>query len=136
MKLYEKYLNEQDNVEIDEYLSDLEEAVFDLINSLDEDQFNEDQQDIIDDILELTEDDSEYIDEEINEVQRERVVRSGKKIRRLKRKPGYKVKNGRYVKISSSEKRARSKAAKKGARKRKPQRSSIQRKRKKSLRRR
>jgi hypothetical protein len=133
MKLYEKYLNEQDNVEIDEYLSDLEEAVFDLINSLDEDQFNEDQQDIIDDILELTEDDSEYIDEEINEVQRERVVRGGKKVRKLKRKPGYKVKNGRYVKISSSEKRKRSRGAKKGARKRKSQKSSIERKRKRSM---
>jgi hypothetical protein len=127
---------EEEDIEIDEYLSDLEEAVFDLIDSLDEDQLNEDQQDIIDDILELTEDESDDIDDELDEARTERVVRGGKKVRKLKRKPGYKVKNGRYVKISSSEKRARSKAAKKGARKRKPQRSSIQRKRKKSLRRR
>jgi hypothetical protein len=131
MRLYEKYLEE--DIEIDEYLSDLEEAVFDLIDSLDEDQLNEDQQDIIDDILELTEDESDDIDDELDEARTERVVRGGKKVRKLKRKPGYKVKNGRYVKISSSEKRKRSRGAKKGARKRKSQKSSIERKRKRSM---
>ena len=134
-----KYLYEQDEeVDIDEYLSDLTEAIFDLIDTLDDDQLNDEQKDIISDIMELTDDDDgEYIDEEsMDEARKEKVVRGGKKTKRLKRKKGYKIVDGRYVKMSASEKRSRSKAAKKGARKRKSQRSSITRKRKKSMKRR
>jgi len=136
-ELYEKYLNEQDeDVSVDEYLSDLTEAIFDLIDTLDDDQLSDNQKDIISDILELTDEDGDYIDEELDEARKEKVIRGGKKTKRLKRKKGYKVINGKYVKMSSSEKRTRSRAAKKGARKRKSQRSSITRKRKKSMKRR
>jgi len=66
----------------------------------------------------------------------EYVVRKGKKIRRKKRKPGYKVVNNRYVKISAAEKMKRKRGAKKAARKRKARKAIMKIKRRKSMKRR
>ena len=62
-----------------------------------------------------------------------RVVRAGKVVRKLVHRDGYKVVDGKYVKMSSSEKMKRSKASKKGAKKKKGHQSAINRSRKKSM---
>lgn len=65
-------------------------------------------------------------------------VRGGKVQRRKKvaSKPGYKVQDGKVVKMKASEKLKRKRAAKKSARKRKGKQSQTNRKRKQSLRKR
>jgi len=62
-------------------------------------------------------------------------VRGGKlqKRKKVASKPGYKVKDGKVVKMKASEKLARKRAAKKSARKRKGKKSQIARKTKKSM---
>lgn len=132
MAIYDKYLTESEHDNSDEHTSELMEVVFELIDSLDMDQLTEDQQDMVDEILEMYDEDPEELDEK----KKERVVRGGKRTRKLKCKSGYKAVNGKCVKMSSSERRVRSKAAKKAARKRKGKTSSITRKRKRSIRRR
>lgn len=62
-----------------------------------------------------------------------RVVRGGKRMKKKKPKKGFKVVNGKYVKMKSSEKLHRKKAQRKGARKRKAKKSIINRKRKRSM---
>ena len=129
--LYEKYLEEEPNS--DEYMSDLMETVFELIDSLDMEELSDEQQDLVDEILEFYDEDSE---EELDEKRKERVVRGGKRTKKLKCKKGYKAVNGKCVRMSSSERRVRSKAAKKASRKRRSKTSSITRKRKRSMRKR
>lgn len=63
----------------------------------------------------------------------EKVVRGGKVYRKLICKPGYKVEDGKCVKMDSEEKRNRLKAAKKSAKKRKSKMASIIKKRNKSI---
>jgi len=75
-------------------------------------------------------------EDQLSEKTKERVVRGGKKTRKLKCKSGYKAVGNKCVKMSSSEKHTRSKAAKKGARKSKSKKASTQRKRAKSMRKR
>lgn len=137
-----EYLYSEDiepSKEVDEYFSDLMETVFDLIDNLDYDNLTENQQDLIDEILELYEDDEDdEDDEEIDEVKakRKKVVRKGRKVRKKMCPRGYKKVDGKCVRQSASERRTRSKAAKRAAKKRKGHKSSIQRKRKRSLRKR
>lgn len=130
MNIYEKYLlsSPESINEEDEYLSDLMESVFNFIDSIDMDGLTEEQEELLEEILEMYD-----ADEEINEVRKKRVVRGGKRTRKVTCKEGYKSVNGKCVRMSSSEKRTRSKAAKRGARKKKGQKASIQRKRKKSM---
>lgn len=63
----------------------------------------------------------------------EYVIRNRKKVRRLKKRPGYKVVKGKYVKMSGREKMKRKLAQRKGAKKRKAKRAQISRKRRLSL---
>jgi len=132
--LMEKYLLSGSNNElneIDEYLSDLMEMVFKFIDSLDLDNLSEEQDELLEEILEMYEE-----EDQLSEKTKERVVRGGKKTRKLKCKSGYKAVGNKCVKMSSSEKHTRSKAAKKGARKSKSKKASTQRKRAKSMRKR
>jgi len=75
-------------------------------------------------------------DEELDESRYKKVVRGGKVKRRLKPKKGYKVQDGRYVKVSSQERLKRKKGARKAARKRRSKKGAIQRKTKRSMRKR
>ena len=133
MKIFEKYLlsgGEQFG-ETDDYVSDLMEQVFSLIDTFDFDELSEEQIEMLDDILEMYDE-----DEEISEVKRERVVRGGKRVRKIKCPEGKKASGGRCVRMTAKEKRVRSKAAKRGARKKKGKQASIQRKRARSVRKR
>ena len=133
MNIWEKYiLSDNDEIsESDEFVSDLMESVFDFIDSLDFDNLSEDQVELLDNVLEMYNE-----EDELSEKAKERVVRGGKRVKKLKCKEGYKAVGNRCVKMSSSEKRTRSKAAKKGSRKAKSKRVSTQRKRAKSMRKR
>ena len=66
----------------------------------------------------------------------EYVIRNRKKIRRKKRKPGYKVVGSKYKKMSAKEKMRRKIAQRKGAKKRKAKKAQSNRKRKISMRKR
>lgn len=132
MDIFEKYLKEEtDNS--DEYLSDLMELVFEFIDSIDDRQITEEQQDMLEEILEMY--DSDEDDEEVSEqrARKEKVVRGGKRKRKLKCPAGKKAVGGRCVRMSAAEKRTRSKAAKRGARKRRSKKASTEMKRKRSL---
>lgn len=61
------------------------------------------------------------------------IVRGRKKVKRLKPRKGYKVVDGKYVKMKSSEKMKRKIAQRKAAKKRKSKKSQINRKRKLSM---
>ncbi len=130
MSTYEKYLigTQKELYEEDEYLSDMLETAFDFIDSLDFDQLSDEQIDLLENFLDMSDS-----DEELSERKKERVVRGGKRVKKLKCPSGKKAVGGRCVRMSASEKRTRSKAAKKGARKAKSKRASTERKRKKSL---
>ena len=133
MDIFEKYLNEEpDNT--DEFLSDLMELVFEFIDSVDDRQLTEEQQEMLQEILEMYDSDKED-DDEVSEqrARKERVVRGGKRKRKLKCPEGKKAVGGRCVRMSASERRVRSKAAKRGARKRRSKKSSTEMKRKRSL---
>lgn len=133
MDIYEKYLlsSPESINEEDEYLSDLMESVFNFLDTIDIDNLTEEQEEMLEEILEMYD-----ADEEINEVKKTRVVRGGKRVRKVTCPQGKKAVNGKCVRMSSSEKRTRSKAAKRGARKKKTQKAAIERKRKKSMRKR
>ena len=66
----------------------------------------------------------------------EYVIRKGKKVKRKKRRKGFKVVGGKYVKISAREKIKRKIGARKAAKKRKAKKSQANRKRKISMKRR
>lgn len=134
MNIIEKYLlssPEESLYEEDEHLSDLMESVFNLLDTLDLDNLTEDQEEMLDEILEMYE-----ADDEVSEARKEKVVRGGKKVKKLKCPAGKKAVGGKCVRMSQSEKRTRSKAAKKSSRKKKGQKASTERKRKKSMRKR
>jgi len=79
----------------------------------------------------IDEDDASDIDEA---VRRKRVVRGGKvMIKKKTDKSGYKVKNGKEVRMTSQERMKRKRASIKAARKRKGRQSMIQKKRKRSM---
>ena len=87
--LFEEYMDEE------EYLEELNELLFDFIDSLDLETLSEEQAERLDDLLEfITEMDIEYDDddseeeEEIDEALKKRVVRKGKIVRKLMCKPG------------------------------------------------
>ncbi|MDY0215178.1 MAG: hypothetical protein RBS24_06695 [Bacilli bacterium] len=140
--LFEEYLSEE------EYLEELNELIFDFIDSLDLEELSEDQAEKLDDLLTfITDMDIEYEDgeeedleedlteEELNELKKKRVVRGGKIIRRVFCKPGFKAMGGtRCVKMAAKERRVRKKAAKRSARKRKAKSATIQRHRTRSMR--
>lgn len=130
MSIWEKYLLSGDNEinETDEYVSDLMESVFNFIDSLDFDDLSEEQIEIIDEILDMYNE-----EDEISERKKERVVRAGKKVKKLKCPEGKKAVGNRCVRITSKEKRVRSKAAKRSSRKKKGKQSQIQRKRARSM---
>lgn len=69
----------------------------------------------------------------LTEAYRIKVDASGKKTRRRKAQKGFKIVNGKQVKISSLEKMARSKGARRGALKRKNKRQAIKRKTAKAM---
>jgi hypothetical protein len=128
--LEESDYEEVDPEEFDEFYNDLNKKLFDFLELLDIESLSEDQADALEDLLELIEDSTI---EEIDEVAKINVIRGGKRVKKLPPKKGYKVINGKYVRMSASEKRVRSKAAKRSARKLKSKKSSISRKRKKSM---
>ena len=82
-------------------------------------------------ILESGEDNinERFINTFINE-KFKKVIRGGKKIKKRVCRPGYKVVDGKCVKMKASEKRARSKSQRKGARKRKTKKASMKRSKK------
>lgn len=138
--LFEEVLSEE------EYLEELNELIFDFIDSLDLESLSDDQAEKLDDLLEfITDMDVEYEDdedidenlteEEINELAKKRVVRGGKIVRRVFCKPGFKAMGGtRCVRMAAKERRVRKKAAKRSARKRKSKSATIQRHRARSMR--
>lgn len=133
MNIYEKYLTgtQEKLYEEDEYLSDMLETAFDFIDTLNFDDLTDDQMELLENFLEMCDS-----DESINEVRKERVVRGGKKVKKVVCPSGKKAVNGKCVRMSSSEKRTRSKASKKGAKKSKSKRAATSRKRAKSMRKR
>jgi hypothetical protein len=128
----EVYMLFEEVLETEEYFDELNKKIFDFIDSLDIDELEEDQAELLDDLMEFISEE-EFEDQELDEIAKKRVVRGGKIIRKIPPKKGYKVVNGRYVKMSASEKRVRSKAAKRGARKSRSKKASTVRKRKKSM---
>ena len=144
MSKIKEFLNTPDEVErvegeVDDYLSELQELFFEFIEShVDMDYLTEEQLEILDKILELTESEDEEDDEEVSEAlgKRKRVVRGGKKQRKLQCPKGYKAQGGRCVRQTAKEKRTRQKAQKKGARKRRTKQAQATRKRQRSMRRR
>lgn len=127
--------------EQDEYLSNLLELVFEFIdNSIDIDNLDEESFEVLEEILEFTNDDEEDPIEEVRTGKKTRVVRGGKRQRKVSCPDNYKAvdKGGagkKCVKMTQSEKRTRSKAAKRSARK-KTNKASTERKRKRSMKRR
>ena len=82
-------------------------------------------------------DESVYPDALSETVRKKRVVRQGKRVvKKVTDKPGYRIQNGREVRMSTSEKRKRAISQRKAARKRKPQQKAAERKRKRSIRKR
>ena len=103
-----------------------------LILWLDIESLSDGQYELLEEVLDM------YSDEnELNEKapKRTRVVRDGKKVVKLQCPSGYKLVDKKCVKQSAAEKRTRSKASKRGAKKKKSQQTSISRKRKKSMKR-
>jgi len=119
-------------LETEEYFDELNKKIFDFIDSLDIDELEEDQAELLDDLMEFISEE-EFEDQELDEIVKKKVVRNGKIVRKIPPKQGYKVVNGRYVKMSASEQRVRSKAAKRGARKSRSKKASTARKRAKSM---
>ena len=79
----------------------------------------------------FTEEDDYELDEAIK---KKKVVRDGKKVTiKVTDKDGYKIVDGKEVKMSADELRKRSKGAKKGAKKAKSKSSQTDRKRKQSI---
>jgi len=113
-------------------LSDLMESVFTLIDSFEEDGLDEDQEELIEEILAIYDGETDEILDEAKK-QIKRVVRAGKRVRKVVCGKGYKAVSGKCVKMGASEKRVRSKSAKKAAKKKRGKQSSINRKRKKSM---
>jgi len=133
MDIYEKYLlpsSPESINEIDEFMSDLMESVFNFIVTIDIEELNEDQYELLEEILDM-------YNGELNEKapKRTRVVRDGKKVTKMQCPSGYKLVGKKCVKQSAAEKRTRSKASKRGAKKKKGQQTSISRKRKRSMKR-
>ena len=136
--LFEEMLSE------DEYFEELNELIFDFIDTLDFETLSEEQITTLDNLLEfITEidftddeeiDTTEEDEKDLEEAVRKRVVRKGKIVRKLMCKPGYKGMGNRCVKMSASERRVRRKVAKKSARLRKSKSASIQRHRARSMR--
>lgn len=133
--IVEKYLNENEKENdpiYDEYLSDLMEQVFKLIDSIDDENLTEEQEEIIEKIIEMYDEDSEDEDS-INENVIKKVIRHGKLVRKVSCKKGWKSVHGKCVKMTPSEIRVRSKSAKKSARKRKSKQTIINKKRERSM---
>ncbi len=130
----EDYQSEED------YIDELHELIFNILESLNYEELTEEQQEEVDNLIELIDDDyyEQWYedDDELEESRMQRVVRGGQVKRRLKPRKGYRVKDGKYVKVGAGEKRARRRGAKRAARKRKTKKGAIQRSRKKSMRRR
>lgn len=84
---------------------------------------------------EFAEEFDKYIELEEKRVQRVNRIRGGQVQRRKKvtSKSGYKIKDGKAVRMKSSERLKRKRAARKAAKKRKGKKSQIQRQRKKSM---
>lgn len=116
-------IEEYEESDFDEML----ESLIDFVSLIDLDSLNEEQIEQIDKIIDLMEED------EILSERTERVVRQGKRVRRKICRAGYKVQDGKCVKISASEKRHRSKSAKRAAKKKRGQKSIIARKRARSM---
>lgn len=115
--------------EEDEFTSDLLELMYELLDTFDLDTLNEEQVDLLNEFLDFTDEDNSFLDER----RKEMVIRNGKRIRKLKCKEGYKAIKGKCVRMTSSERRVRSRSAKYAAKKRKGKKSQIQRKRQRSL---
>lgn len=108
---------------------DLTENLIEFLSMIDLDSLNEQQNEKINEIINLMQED-EFLNERT-----QRVVRSGKKTRKVVCKKGYKAQDGKCVKMTSKERKTRSKAAKRSSRT-KTNKSSTERKRQKSLRKR
>ena len=134
--LFEEYLDEE------EYLEELNELLFDFIDSLDFEALSDEQAEKLDDLLEfITDMEIEYEDgeeseeeEELEEAVKKRVVRKGKIVRKLICKKGFKAMGNKCVRMAASERRIRKKMAKRSAKKRRAKKSSMLRHRAKSMR--
>ena len=76
------------------------------------------------------------LNKSLEEVKKKTVIRQGKRVKIPVSKPGYKVVDDKYVKVSSGEKRNRSKSQKKAAKKKRSKQKQISRKRARSNRKR
>lgn len=136
-----EYLNTDIEIvegEKDEYLSDILELVFEFIdNSVDIDQLDEENFELLQEILECCNDERET--DEIDEARkgkRKKVVRAGKRKRKITCDPGYKAVDGKCVRMSQSERKTREKAQRKAGKKRKQTSRQAAQKRKRSMRKR
>jgi hypothetical protein len=138
METYKKYLRESlmdsvnEEASVDEYWSDVLELAFELIDTLDYDSLTEDQQDLVDEFMDMTDEDTSTDEEPVEEAMK-MVVRAGKRMKIRTCPAGMKALNGKCIKMSSAEKRARAKGQKAGARKRKAGSKMAARKRAKSM---
>jgi hypothetical protein len=121
------------NMDVD-YNEKIFENMLEFIADLDPEALSDDQLEKILGIIE----DLEISDEEdeVSEVRRKRVIRGGKKRRKVICRPGYRAVDGRCVRMKSAEKLKRKKGAIRAARKRKTKKTQIKRSRKISMRRR
>lgn len=138
--------DEDENLE--QKILDIYNAYTELLISIDLNELDESSLEEFFDILDALDIDPEDlgIDSEnyevkeskdfINEWVKKWVIRKGKKVKKLPKREGYKVKDGRYIRMSASEKMKRKRGARKGARKMKNKISQVLRKRKKSMRKR
>lgn len=127
MKFIDKINDYLEKEDLEDLTYDLIDEMLDFISLIDLDNLNEEQINKIDKIIDLTQ-----LDEELSE-RTKKMVRGGKVIRRKVCPKGKKLLDGKCVRITSSEKIARTKGAKRGARKKKGQQAQITRKRKKSI---
>ncbi len=110
------------------------DIVMEFVDTIDMDGLSEQQIKMIDEMLFITEaDDGSDAVDLIDEQQRKMVVRAGKRIRKMECPEGMKAVGGKCERMTSAEKRMRTKGAKMAAKKRKSQKAAIQRKRQKSL---
>ena len=119
-------MNRIDNF-IDNEPDNVVESILDFMSLIDMDSLNEEQIEKIDEIFDCIES-NEMLSEKM-----ERVVRGGKKVKKQVCKSGYKVVDGKCVKIGIKERLSRIKGAIKAAKKKKGQSAAIAKKRAKSM---
>jgi hypothetical protein len=123
--------NENINSDMESLIEDIFDKYMDLLEKIDLDTLSDEAIEHLEYILDLM--NMEDLEEELDERRKVRVVRKGKVKRRLPKREGYKVVGNRYVRMKPTERKKRSRSAKRGARKARTKSASRRRQMKKSL---